>query len=235
MGGIGLVRVLCLVMATSLLAVPLPAQQQPLEDAEAARELQLEEHQRILGVLPNFNTVSMQSASTLTAKQKFELATRSALDPVTFAIAGLNSAWSQERNSFAGYGQGMQGYGKRYGAAYADTFTSTMLGNAFLPILFHQDPRYFRKGTGTVSGRFWYAISTTVRAKDDSGKWVPNYSNILGNFAAGGLSNLYYPSSDRGAGLTMERAALVTAEGSLGALFVEFWPDFVAHHRRKHS
>jgi hypothetical protein len=110
-----------------------------------------------------------------------------------------------------------------------------MIGNALLPILFKQDPRYFRKGSGSVGGRLLYAMASTIRCKNDEGHWVANYSNVLGNLAAGGLANLYYPSSDRGAGLTIERAFTVTAEGAMGAIFVEFWPDIshkvFSHHR----
>ena len=187
-----------------------------------------------MGIIPNFNTSYSQNAAALSAKQKFQLAFRSAVDPFTFVAAGLDAALEQSRNGFPGYGQGAEGYGKRMGAAYADAFSGTMLGGAVFPALLHQDPRYFRKGSGSFGNRFLYAISTTVKAKDDKGHWRPNYSNFLGNFAAGGLSNLYYPSSDRGASLTVERALTVTAEGTLGSIFVEFWPDISARFFHKH-
>jgi hypothetical protein len=103
-----------------------------------------------------------------------------------------------------------------------------MLGNALFPALLKQDPRFFRKGTGRFTSRLFYAISTTFWCKNDSGNRGPNYSNLLGNIAAGGISNLYYPASDRGVGLTFERGAVVTAEGSFGGIFEEFWPD-IAH------
>ena len=205
------------------------------EREEAAREVKQAEHQRIMGVLPNFNTTSLQNAVKLSPRQKIDLAFKTATDPVTFAVAAIDGAWSQVGNDFPGYRQGIQGYAKRFGAAYADSFNGTMIGNALLPILFKEDPRYFRKGTGSFSKRFFYAISTTVRARSDGGRWVPNYANLFGNFAAGGISNLYYPASDRGATLTIQRALTVTAEGSLGALFVEFWPDVARHYRKKHA
>ncbi|MBV9405977.1 MAG: hypothetical protein JO211_11575 [Acidobacteriaceae bacterium] len=132
---------------------------------------------------------------------------------------------SQWQNEYPGYGQGAQGYGKRMGAAYADSFDGTLLGNALFPALLHQDPRYFRKGTGSFSSRLLYAVSTTVICKGDNGHWQPNYSNVLGNLAAGGIANLYYPSSDRGVGLTFERSITVSAEGAIGAVVYEFWPD----------
>ena len=201
---------------------PAPAKSQR---DRASEELKQQEHQRILGILPNFNTSNVQNASPLTAKQKFHLALKSAIDPVQFGIAAADAGLSQFNDGFSGYGQGWGGYGKRFGAAYADSFDGTLLGGAVFPVLLHQDPRYFRKGTGTVKGRLWYAIKTTAICKSDNGKWEPNYSNVLGNLAAGGIANLYYPSTDRGAELTFERAFTVTAEGALGAIFVEFWPD----------
>src|SRR5262249_6495392 len=97
-----------------------------------------------------------------------------------------------------------------------------------LPSLLHQDPRYFRKGAGSFGRRLFYAVSATVRCKNDNGRWAPNYSNVLGNLAAGGLANLYYPAGDRGFGLTVGRALIVTAEGAIGSAFVEFWPDIAA-------
>lgn len=192
---------------------------------KAAAELREQEHQRILGVMPNFNTSNVKDAEPLTPGQKFQLAAKGAFDPFTFVVAGADSLINQAENDFPEYGQGAKGYAKRFGASYADSFDSTMIGNALFPVLLKQDPRYFRKGTGSFGSRLWYAMLSTVRCRDDDGKLAPNYSNVLGNIAAGGISNLYYPPSDRGAALTFERAATVTAEGALGAVFIEFWPD----------
>jgi hypothetical protein len=202
----------------------------------ASTELREEEQQRILGIMPNFNTSNVADAEPLLPQQKLQLALKGALDPFTFVAAGFDSALSQAGNDFGSYGQGTSGYGKRFGASYMDTFDGTMLGNAVFPILLKQDPRYFRKGTGSFGSRLYYAVSSTFKCKDDSGNWEPNYSNFLGNFAAGGLSNLYYPSSDRGLSLTLQRTLVVTAEGTGGAILVEFWPDisrklFAKRHR----
>ena len=192
---------------------------------KAAEQLKLEERQRVLGVIPEFNTVSGEGILPLTAGQKFELAFKSATDPFAFFGAGADAGYSQLTNAYPGYGQGAAGYGKRYGASFADSFDGTIIGNAALPALFHEDPRYFRKATGSIGRRILYAVYSTVRARSDRGKWVPNYGNILGNLAAGGISNLYYPATDRGASLTIQRAFTVTAEGAFGALGYEFWPD----------
>ena len=204
-------------------ANPAPPSAAPQAD-EAARQLRQQERQRILGLIPNFTT-DLQNAAPLSQDQKFQLAFRSAVDPVQILGAAIFAGISQGRNDFPGYGQGSRGYLKRFGAGYADSIDGTMLGNAVFPALLHQDPRYFRKGTGSVTARLLYAVSTTVRAKNDKGVWVPNYSNLLGNIAAGGIANLYYPAADRSVGLTVERAFTVTAEGTFGALLSEFWPD----------
>lgn len=205
-----------------------PKTEEELKRQRAEEEIRRQERQRILGVVPNFNTSYVSDAVPLSRRQKFRLAFRSAVDPFVFVAAAGDAAISQAENEFPGYGQGAQGYGKRFGASYLDDFDGTMIGNALLPALLKQDPRYFRKGTGTFTRRLLYSVSTTVWCKNDNGKWGPNYSNVLGNLAAGGVSNLYYPSTDKGAGLTMERAFTVTAEGTLGALADEFWPD-IAH------
>jgi hypothetical protein len=214
---------------------PQPEPQSPQSQGEKAeRELNQQKKQRKL--FPNFYTTDVQNAAPLTPKQKFHLALRSSVDPFKFITAGFDAGIGQAQNSFRGYGQGAQGYGKRYGAAYADQFSGTFWGSAVFPVLLHEDPRYFRKGTGGFKSRFFYAIATAVREKRDNGRWGPNYANALGNLTAGGLSNLYYPSTDRGVGLTFERAFTVTAEGAIGALVSEFSPDIskrIFHKRNK--
>jgi hypothetical protein len=210
---------------------PVPAAQHANSQPElspqekAALQLKQQEQQRIAGVVPNFNVSYNKDAVPLTRQQKLHLAWRTATDPVAFGIAGFDAGLSQAENDFPGYGQGAQGYAKRFGASYADNFDGTLLGNAVFPILLKQDPRYFRRGEGSFPSRLFYSLSTTVWCKNDNGKWGPNYSNILGNLTAGGISNLYYPASDRGAGLTFERGFTVTAYGAFGGVFNEFWPD----------
>ena len=194
----------------------------------AAQQVEQQEHQRILGVVPNFNTSYVQDAAPLSRKQKLSLAFKSATDVGNILVAAADAAYNEWTDQFPEYGEGMKGYGKYLGASYADAFDGTMLGNAIFPILLKQDPRFFRKGTGSFHSRLFYAIGTTFWCKNDSGSRGPNYSNLLGNLAAGGISNLYYPASDRGLSLTLERGFTVTAEGALGGVFEEFWPD-IAH------
>lgn len=205
------------------------------EHQKAEEQLKQEEKQRVLGIIPAFNASNIQNAAPLTPGQKFHLAFKSATDPFTFLAAAVDGSINQLQDDYHGYGQGMAGYSKRFGASYGDTFNGTMLGNAVLPILFHQDPRYFRKGTGSVKGRLWYAALTTIRCKGDNGRWQPNYSNIAGNMLAGTISNLYYPDGDRGIELTVKRAFTVSAEGVIGAMFFEFWPDISRRLAKKHK
>jgi hypothetical protein len=189
----------------------------------AQEEIKVEEHQRVLGVVPNFYVSYVPDAAPMDARQKFQLAFRTMIDPFTFFVVGATAAIEQGQNHFAGYGQGAQGYGKRFGATYADTVTGTLIGGAVLPALLRQDPRYFYKGTGSVPSRGLYAIASAFICKGDNGKWQPNYSNVLGSLAAGGMSNLYYPEQDRnGAGLTVENAAIGIGATAIQNLFQEF-------------
>jgi hypothetical protein len=221
---------------------------QRIQREKAEQQVKTEEQQRVLGVVPNFNVAYNKDAPPISPRQKISLAFHTAIDPVSFGVAALDAAYSQATDAFGpefknetingvlfynvrqeGYGQGWAGYGKRVGASYADNFDGTMIGNAFLPILFKEDPRYFRKGEGTITHRALYAVSTTFWCKRDNGTWGPNYANVLGNLAAGGISNIYYPSTDRGASLTITRGLTVTLEGTLGGLTNEFLPDITRH------
>jgi len=188
----------------------------------ATEELKQEETQRVLGVIPNFYVTYVPNAPPLTRKQKYSLAWKSSIDPVTFLAVGFFAGIEQANNSFAGYGQGAEGYAKRYGAGYADGFIGNMIGGAILPAWWKQDPRYFYKGTGTTRSRVEYAIANAVVCKGDNGHWQGNYSGIVGGLAAGGISNLYYPPSDRGARLTFENALFNTGMSAVQNLFQEF-------------
>jgi hypothetical protein len=189
----------------------------------AEEQIKVEEKQRVLGVLPNFYVSYVPNAVPLTSKQKFKLAWKTVVDPFTFVFVGGVAGVEQAQNHFSEYGQGAIGYGKRFGAGYADTVTSTFIGAAILPSLLKQDPRYFYKGSGSTGARFLYAIANSVICKGDNRRWQANYSSILGSLAAGGISNLYYPADDRnGAELTFENAAIGIGATAFGNLFQEF-------------
>jgi hypothetical protein len=194
------------------------------EVAEVAEEqLKVEEKQRVLGAIPNFYVSYVPNAAPLTSRQKFKLAARSVVDPFTFVVVAGSAGVEQWQNHFIGYGQGAEGYAKRFGAGYADTVSGTFIGGAILPSLLKQDPRYFYKGTGSMRSRFLYAIAMSVICKGDNGRWQVNYSNILGSLASGGISNLYYPAQDRdGAELTFENAAIGLGSNAVSNLLQEF-------------
>jgi hypothetical protein len=201
----------------------------------AQEQVKDEEKQRVFGVIPNFYVTYDPHPVSLTARQKFELAWKTTIDPVTFAIVGGIAGVQQAQNTFSGYGQGAQGYGKRYGAAYADLAAGTYIGSAIFPSLLKQDPRYFYKGTGSKRSRILYAIANSVICKGDNGRWQPNYSNILGNLAAGGISNLYYPAQNRGAALTFENAAIGIGATAAANLVEEFLMRKLTSNVPKHD
>jgi hypothetical protein len=206
----------------------------PIEVAQ--EQVKDEERQRVLGVIPNFFVTYDPHPVALTSRQKFELSWKTTVDPVTFVIIGGVAGVQQAQNDFSGYGQGAQGYGKRYGAAAADLAIGTFIGSAILPSLLKQDPRYFYKGTGTKSSRIQYAIANSMICKGDNGRWQVNYSNIVGNFAAGGISNIYYPKQDRGAGLTFENGAIGIGATAAANLVEEFlMRRFTSNANRDHT
>lgn len=189
----------------------------------AQEQVHAEEQQRVLGFIPNFYVVYAPNAAPLTSKQKFHLAWRNSIDPITITASAFFAGIEQANNDFRGYGQGAEGYAKRFGANYGDSVIGNVIGGAILPSLLKQDPRYFYKGTGTTRSRILYAIASSVICRGDNGRRQVNYSGIIGGLAAGGISNLYYPASDRsGASLTFENALIGTAGSAVGNLFQEF-------------
>lgn len=189
----------------------------------AEEEIRAEEKQRVLGAIPNFYVSYSRDPEPLSSGQKYRLAWRTSIDPISIVISGGIAGVEQSQDDFNGYGQGAGGYAKRFGAVYADGFVSTFLADAVFPSVLHQDPRYFYQGTGSIRSRALHAIASVVICKGDNGRWQPNYSNVLGNLAAAGISNVYYPASDReGAELTIRNSLIGTSAGAVGALFQEF-------------
>jgi len=189
----------------------------------AEEEIHEEEKQRVLGAIPNFYVSYNPDPEPLSSGQKYRLAWKTSIDPISIAISAGIAGVEQSQDDFNGYGQGTGGYAKRFGAVYADGFVSTFLADAVFPSLLHQDPRYFYKGTGSIRSRALHAIASVIICKGDKGRWQPNYSNVLGNLASAGISNVYYPASDReGAELTIRNSLIGTGAGAVGALFQEF-------------
>jgi len=163
----------------------------------AAEQVKAEEKQRLLGVVPDFFVSYEPNPAPLTAAQKFQLGWRTIVDPVTFFSTGLAAGLEQARNHYPEFGQGAEGYAKRFGAQYTDRVSSIIIGHVVMQSIFHQDPRYFYKGTGTIRSRALYAIGTAFVRKGDNGHWQPDYSDVLGGAGATELSSLYYPATSR--------------------------------------
>ena len=185
--------------------------------------------------MATFNTTRDKNALPLSPGQKFRLFFKSSTDPWPFFLAGVVSGIGQADNSYPEWGQGMQGYAKRFGAAYSDAFIGNFFGNAVLPVVLHEDPRYFQKGTGSPIKRFLWAASSTVWCKRDKGGWGPNYANVGGNLIGAAIARSYYPDSERSVGDVFSDGLTVSAEGIVGAEVIEFWPDLVRHHQRKQA
>ena len=229
------------------------AQQKSDQEKEAERK---EQSQRVLGVLPQFGVTSRQDALPLTPREKFHLFATSAFDPVTIGVVGLQAGLSQADNEFPAYGQGAQGYGKRFGAAFADQVSAGFWSNYAYPVLLKEDPRYFRLGEGSFTTRAFYSIKQEFVCHTDKGGRMFHFSNVLGAFTGGAISNVYYPGksfarvipatatspaipvyyeSERGVELTISRAAIALGYGTMGGLFDEFWPDVHRKFSGKHQ
>ena len=207
-------------VSSSAPSAPSPAQAELQKDMEKK-----EQSQRVLGILPQFGATDRQDASPLTARGKFHLFARTAFDPFTIGIATVQAGVSQADNQFADYGQGTAGYGKRFGAAFADEVSANFFSNFLYPTMLKHDPRYFRLGAGGLRRRLFYSFKQELVCHTDKGGRSLNYSTVLGALSGGALSNVYYPASDRGFKLTMSRGALALAYSTAGGLLNEFWPD----------
>ncbi|MGA7343570.1 MAG: hypothetical protein WBE72_09000 [Terracidiphilus sp.] len=219
-------------------AAPAPAQQPADPQSQhdkAEQQLKAQEHQRVLGVMASFNTTTNPDAIPLSAGQKFRLFFKSATDPWPFGLAAVVAGIGQADDNDPAWGQGMKGYATRFGGAYSDYFIGNFFGNAVLPALWHEDPRFFQKDTGSAFKRAMWAAGSTVWCKRDNGKWGPNYANVAGNLIGAAIARVYYPPSDRTVGDTITDGLTVSAEGVVGAEVIEFWPDMVRHHKRKQA
>jgi hypothetical protein len=190
------------------------------EIAEA--QINQEEKQRVLGAIPNFYVVYEPNPVPLDPRQKYELALKTLIDPITIAFNGGIAGIEQATDTYA-WQQGADGYAKRFAAGYGTLLTSDLLTGAVLPVLFKQDPRYYYKGTGSVGSRIFYALANAIVCKGDNGHWQFNYSGVFGSIAASGISNAYYPAPNRaGAALTFEGAAIGTGYAAIQNILQEF-------------
>ena len=206
-----------------------------VSEVEVAEEqVKEQEKQRVLGFIPNFYVTYEPDPAPLTSKLKFQLAFKSVVDPFTFVAVGFLAGLQQATDEFGAYGQGAEGYAKRYGAAYGNVVTSTFIGSAILPSLFKQDPRYFYRGTGSVKSRIGYALANAVICKGDNKKWQFNYSEVIGAFATGAISYTYYPQGDRH-GVVWENGLIKLGESAIAGVFQEFVIRRLTPHLQTHA
>jgi hypothetical protein len=191
---------------------------------------------RLFYVLANYSTVERHDDfGTLSPKTKFKLSVKTMTDPITVSFLGAIALMGQARNSDPSYGQGLQGYSKRYATTYTDSAVGTLMTTSVFPTLLHQDPRYFQLGTGGKWHRVKYSVSRIFITRSDSGKTQFNYSEIVGNAVAAGISNAYHPDYQRNFGSTMSVWGSDILLNTFCNLAKEFWPDIRREiHNRRH-
>jgi len=191
-------------------------------DQIAVAQVHMQEQQRVFGVFQNFYTSYIWDAKPMPVRQKYILAFRALYDPPQFLIVAGIAGAEQYEGTYPGYGPGIEGYGKRYGAAMADAVTSRIIGSGILPSVLHQDPRYFYQGSGNFASRTMHAASFTFIARGDNGKSQLNYSHLLGSLSSAGISNLYHPADSRSVGDTFQTFGIDIAGNIVGNIFREF-------------
>lgn len=193
------------------------------------------ESKRILFIVPNYRTApSLANSERLKGRKKFMLATEDAFDRGTFALAALFAGEAQLTNANRSFGQGGAGYGRYYGTAYGDLLIGDYMTEAVFPTILHQDPRYFRRGTGSVWSRLGYAMGQIFWTHRDSGGTQFNYSEIIGNSAAVAISNAYYVDN-RTFHNGVSKLGMQIGVDMASNIVKEFWPDLQRKFRRQHG
>jgi len=206
----------------------------PAVQPAAVPPVQAPEDKRIFGVLPNNRTTeSSIPYHSITARQKMTIAAKDSFDWPVFPTAALFATLYQLENQNPSFGQGLEGYAKRFGTAYGDQMIGNMMTEGLIPALFHQDPRYFRLGEGPKMHRAVYALEQIVSARMDSGGRTFNFSEWGGNAAAAAIGNAYYPDT-RNWQDNLERLLIACATDAFSNVLKEFWPD-VKRKLHKHA
>jgi hypothetical protein len=241
-------RFICSFVLAGLLATGCRAQELPqslpqsnppssalaLPDSPAPKTRPQDQHPpRVFWIIPTFAVTESKAPTKLTPRQKLSIVLKGTADPYTIGFTALTAGISQANNSMAGYGQGTSGYAKRFGAAYADQASQGFFGAFLLASALHQDPRYYRQGSGPFPRRFAHALIRPVATYTDGDGRAFNWSGILGSLAASGLSNAYYPDEERGAGKTFSRWATGIPFSVIDHLVDEFGPDLQRKLTRK--
>jgi len=191
---------------------------------------------RMFYVMPNYLTVDGQSqVAPVSWKDKFSMAAKGSFDPYEFTIIGIVAGIRQAENSDDEFGQGMKGYAKRYGAAFADQVDGNIMVGGVYPTILKIDPRYFRLGRGSFGHRFGYAISRVFVARRDSGSSMFNIPEFAGNATAIAISNVYYPAADRSLSGNFNNWGTQMGLDAFGNELKEFWPDVHHYLQRRHA
>lgn len=190
---------------------------------------------RLFFTLPNFLTLeNANQVPPLSAGEKFKVVARSSFDYVQYPWYGFLAGISQAENSEPGYGQGAQGYGKRFGAATADGTIENFMTSAVLPSLLRQDPRFFQSGHGGFRRRTWYAFTRILVTRGDNGNSQFNYSEVFGSALSAGISTYsYHPHADKTVSNTTKVWGTQVGYDALTYVVKEFWPDIRRKLRKK--
>jgi len=211
------------------------ASQRPMRTAEPEKTHKKEGSERIFGIFPAFNVSNQGNPEPLTGREKFSLFARSTYDPVTLTTPALKVPFLQTTESKSDLGTGFGAFAKRYGILLADGTSSRFFRQFFFPTILHEDPRYFRKGRGSFGSRLKYSGSRMFVTGLDSGSKRFNWSRLLGSAASAGLSNTYYPESQRGATATMFSFSMSYVSEASSNILKEFAPDIARKLSRKKS
>lgn len=218
-----------------------PAETNPLDKDKAQPDKAQQEKakakdDRMFYVMPNYLTVGSESqVKPLTWKEKFAIAAKGSFDPYEFTVVGIVAGIRQAEDSSPAFGQGMQGYGKRYGSAFADQVDGNVMVGGVFPSIMKVDPRYFQLGKGSVPRRMGYAFSRIFVARTDSGKHIFNVPEFAGNATAIAISNFYYPAADRGFSTSISDWGTQMGLDAFGNELKEFWPDIHHYLQKKHE
>lgn len=207
----------------------------PQSDQSDSAVIPQVQDKRILGVLPNYRTVQdTGSVEPIPSRRKMWIASKDSFDyPIWLLAAGFAGLYQLDGEN-PSFGQGVKGYFRRYGTSLADQMMGNILTEGVFPVLLHEDPRYFRRGTGSIKSRVWYAATRIFVTRTDAGANRFNYSEVVGNSIAVGISNDYYPQ-DRDFVDNFQKLGLQLGTDSFSNVLKEFWPDikqkFFAKHR----
>jgi hypothetical protein len=205
------------------------------EDAKKAEDPKKKDD-RMFYVMPNYLTVDGQAqVPPVSWKEKFAMAAKGSFDPYEFTIVGIVAGIRQADNSSPAFGQGMKGYAKRYGAAFADQVDGNVMVGGVYPTILKVDPRYYRLGRGSFVRRFGYAIDRIFIARTDSGSHRFNISEFAGNATAIAISNVYYPAADRSWSSSLSGWGTQMGLDAFGNELKEFWPDIHGYIQRRQA